>query len=212
MNNAYDPIKSTIASYNEAFEEFNKKTREVNTFPGLQEELDLLISLLKGNKVLDVGFGSGRDTLYFLRKGISTTSIELTWNFIYSLNRIIKSQICCMDMRYLGFANSSFDGLWVCASLLHIPKIYIQDTLDEFHRVLRKDGVLYVSVKGGQGEEWITEGHIEMPRYFTYYSMEELSDAIKNQKFKIMHTQEKPHQAGQRSWLSIYARKIDSDN
>ena len=200
-------MRVTIASYDQDFEEFTEKTRSVNFFPGLQEELDRFIAMLPGAHVLDVGFGSGRDTLYFARAGLIASGIELTLNFIRSLRRITTSPLCCADMRKLCFCNRAFDGIWCCASILHLDRTDASSALREFSRVLRLGGALYVSVKEGEGDEWIQEGHIATPRYFTYYSLEGISDLIRDAGFEITHSQAKPHQAGRRSWLSIFARK-----
>jgi ubiquinone/menaquinone biosynthesis C-methylase UbiE len=210
MKKTSDPVFLTIDSYNYAFKEFNEKTRNVSSFPGLQEELDLFISMLDGKRVLDIGFGSGRDTLYFLMNKLNVYGIELTMNFIKSLKLVVDSPTSCMDMRKLAFSCDSFDGLWACASLLHLPMRDIPSTLDEFHRVLTNKGTLYISVKEGQGDEWIQEGHIGMPRYFNYFSMDALCELITKHGFGIVYNQRKLHQSGTRSWLSVYSKKVGS--
>ncbi|WP_328987882.1 class I SAM-dependent methyltransferase [Thiorhodovibrio winogradskyi] len=45
-----------------------------------------------------------------------------------------------------------FDGIWACASLLHVPLDQLADALARLSRALKKDGVLYASFKYGRGE------------------------------------------------------------
>jgi SAM-dependent methyltransferase len=205
MNHTLDPVQTTIRSYNLAFEEFTENTRNVNTFPGLKAELDKFISLLPGKQIVDIGFGSGRDIIYFLSKGLAVQGIELSTNFLQSLHRVVPTPLLCMDMRRLGFANNSFDGAWCCATLLHLPRVEVSATLYEFQRILRPKGILYVSVKEGGGDEWLKEGHIDLPRYFTYYSMSEICERLEREGFQVLYTQVKPHKAGHHAWLSVYA-------
>ena len=175
MENQLNPTLDTIASYNNFAQSFAEQTRTVDNYPGLKTELDLFIKLLQGKKVLDVGFGSGRDTLYFQQHNLATFSIELCANFVKSFQNIVSSPIMLMDMRELAFRQQYFDGIWTCASLLHIPKIDVPSVLNGFNRVLKDDGLLYVSVKEGSGEQWIEEGPIKSPRYFSHYFLDEIS-------------------------------------
>mgnify|MGYP000476474050 CR=1 FL=1 len=40
------------------------------------------------------------------------------------------------DMRHLPFRKASLDGLWVCASLLHVPKAEVAGLLGELARAV----------------------------------------------------------------------------
>lgn len=90
-----------------------------------------------------------------------------------------------MDMRRLGFAGDSVDGLWVCASFLHVPRSDSQSTLAEFHRVLRSEGMLALAVKRGEGEQSgsVYEGD---ERRFTLYTVDDLHARLENAGFTIV--------------------------
>jgi hypothetical protein len=45
-----------------------------------------------------------------------------------------------------------FDGIWACASLLHVAMRELHEVLVRLGRALRRGGVLYVSFKHGRGE------------------------------------------------------------
>jgi hypothetical protein len=45
-----------------------------------------------------------------------------------------------------------FDGIWACASLLHVPMSEVSEVLSLLTRALRKGGVLYLSFKWGESE------------------------------------------------------------
>ena len=55
-----------------------------------------------------------------------------------------------------------FDGVWACASLLHLPSLQLQTALSRLIGGLRRGGVLYVSLKEGhfegiREERWFTD-------------------------------------------------------
>ena len=45
-----------------------------------------------------------------------------------------------------------YDGIWACASLLHVPEAELPQALQRLWRGLKPDGVLYISFKHGTGE------------------------------------------------------------
>ena len=45
-----------------------------------------------------------------------------------------------------------FDGVWACASLLHVEKDALPGVLRLIRRALKKDGVFYASFKYGEAE------------------------------------------------------------
>jgi hypothetical protein len=57
----------------------------------------------------------------------------------------------------------AFDGIWACASLIHIPKGDIEDVLARFTRALSPGAVWYLSLKIGDGE--VVEGCWFFSRY-----------------------------------------------
>jgi hypothetical protein len=68
-----------------------------------------------------------------------------------------------LPVRWLRFQElkfeKAFDGIWACASLLHVP---VTDEVDVFHRLIRalkSQSVLYVSYKAGEGERSVGERH-----------------------------------------------------
>ena len=50
-----------------------------------------------------------------------------------------------IDMSKLDYGEREFDGLWVCASLPHIPKESVGAVLQNFRRVLKHDGCMLVN-------------------------------------------------------------------
>jgi len=62
----------------------------------------------------------------------------------------------------------TYDGIWACASLLHVPKERLTELFCKLYNALKADGILYVSFKYGENEE------IRNGRYFTDLTEQEL--------------------------------------
>ena len=65
----------------------------------------------------------------------------------------VASENLGMPVRRLDFSDldyvKEFDGVWACASLLHVPSAELPRTIMLIHRSLRSDGVLFANFKEG---------------------------------------------------------------
>src|SRR3990170_4876613 len=113
-----DHVATTIASYN-AFAEVYAQKNAANT-PAPEREL-FLSKLPAHAAVLDAGCGPGRDSKYFCSAGHDITGIDLSSKFIQMARQAVpKATFTLMDLRKITFPDQSFDGIWACASLLHL--------------------------------------------------------------------------------------------
>lgn len=107
--------------------------------------------LAPGARVLDAGCGSGRDAKAFLEMGYeveafdaSSAMVELAWEHTG------------LPVQLMTFANvewmEEFDGIWCCASLLHVPSLELPGVMQRLADALKPRGVWYVSFKYGDGE------------------------------------------------------------
>ncbi len=156
-----------------------------------------------GARVLDVGCGPGRDVAQLAGQGFDAIGIDLSLGMLrQGLLRGVSAPLIQADMTRLPFRRGSFKGLWVCASLLHIPKSQAGDVLAELGRVVCP-GHIYISVKRGQGERWVEdrEGH---SRFFVYYAPAEIQLLIERSGFEILACWENPGASSQaHTWINV---------
>ena len=130
-------------------------------------------------KILDIGFGSGRDSLYFQNKGYEVHSLEPVSAFCLHGKEIGLKHIYQMSVQQMNFKNE-FDGIWACASLLHIPSYELVDVLNKCYTALKDKGIMYCSFKNGE-----YEGE-RNGRFFLDLIEERFRQYISKTKFQIL--------------------------
>lgn len=110
-----------------------------------------LARIVAGGHILDAGCGSGRDAKAFAEAGFQVTAFDAS----AELARLASAH-CGFEVAVRLFEDiddvEAFDGIWCCASLLHVSLAAMPTTLDCLWRALRPGGTLYVSFKHGTGE------------------------------------------------------------
>ena len=170
--------KKTIESYNKNAKEFSKKFKD-NMDLERRREFQRFIDLLNGKKILDLGCGSGEHSLFFKEQGLDVTAIDLSEEMI-KLCKEKGLNVFLMDIENLNFPENSFDGIWAVSSLLHIPKHKIDKVLKKLNALLKNNGILYICLKEGNGEEAIKDNFENTSRFFSFWQEDELKETFGN--------------------------------
>ena len=101
--------------------------------------------------ILDAGCGSGRDSKAFLERGYQVTAIDASKNMATLSGGYLGRSVAQMRFQDVAWRNQ-FDGIWACASLLHVPKDELPGVFGRLERALKPGGALYASFKLGYGE------------------------------------------------------------
>lgn len=157
--------------------------------------------LNKGDSILDVGFGSGRDMLFFKENEYEVYGIDITQKFIENaidLGLNVK-QVSVLEIDY----KNKFDAIWACASLLHLTKTEVEDALEKLYVSLKTNGYMYMSFKLGDfsGER--------NGRYFTDFTLESFKEVLNKTKFELIESlitkDVRPDR--EESWLNLVIKK-----
>ncbi len=179
-----DNVSKTVQVYNVIAAEYTKKN--ANFAP--TKELEKYISLLpSGGTILDAGCGPGRDCRYFTDHGFRVTGFDLSDEFLkIARKEAPKATIVKQDLRDVHFSDGSFDGIWSCTTLLHLDRSDIPNVLARFYKILKQNGLLFVSMKEGSGEADVSEERSSnMPRHYTYFSVSEFKELLKRAGFIV---------------------------
>lgn len=100
----------------------------------------------KGGCILDFGCGSGRDSKYFLDSGYKIKAIDGSKKLCELAQQYIKQKVENMYFSDLNDINT-YDGIWCCASLLHIPQNELIEVLNKIINATKNNGIIYISKK-----------------------------------------------------------------
>lgn len=194
-------IDKTLKYYNENAQSFASGTVSVK-FTEVQDKF--LEKLNPDAYIPDFGCGAGRDTKYFLSRGYQIDAIDGS------------EQLCRIASKYTGIKvrqmlfqeldeKEKYDGIWACASILHLPKKQLREVLKNMYAALKSKGWIYTSFKYGE-----FEGE-RNGRYFTDFTTDTFKDFIHDMHgLKIEEqwiTGDVRPGRGEEKWLNLLLQK-----
>ena len=192
---------NTIKYYNENAEKYYENTIDVDMSP-LYEEF--LKHIKENGHILDAGCGSGRDSLYFLKQGYKITAIDASKELSKLSSELIGQDVKCIKFEDINYKNK-FDGIWACASLLHVQRKNMEKVLNKLVKSLKTNGILYSSFKYGN-KEIHRNG-----RLFNYYNekcFKKLINHFKNLSIiKLWKTEDRRKNRENEYWLNTLVIK-----
>jgi len=158
----------SIEYYNKNAIQFISNTVEVE----FKETQNRFLKLLpEGGSILDYGCGSGRDIKYFLENHYDVDAMDGS------------RELCKLASEYTGITvqhkffqqldeEKIYDGVWACASILHVSYKELAGILFKIAKALKSKGIAYISFKYGtfEGEK--------NGRYFTDMTEEKMSQLL----------------------------------
>lgn len=133
--------------------------RRVNAKPAewkVNEREKFLNKLLRSNKrnLLEIGAGTGIDSLYFKENGLEVTSVDLSTEMVrYCKERGVQAYV--MDFYNLDLADSTFEAVYALNCLLHVPKSEIDAVLLGIKRIMKPGALFYMGLYGGKDSEGV---------------------------------------------------------
>ena len=124
--------------------------------------------------ILDAGCGSGRDALHFKNLGYKVTAFDACAELAEIASFHLEQSVYVKTFRQISDQNQ-YDGIWCCASLLHVAHVELPDRFTKLANALKPNGLLYVSFKYGEGERDING------RHFTDLTEQSLQTLIDNE-------------------------------
>ncbi len=145
----------------------------------------------------------GRDVGHLQELGFDAIGLDRSTGMLTEARRRMAAPFVQADMRHLPFADGSFDALWVCASLVHLPKAHAPAVLKECRRVLGH-GHIFLTLKRGEGERWTTNSDNGLPYFFACYHPAEVELLVERAGFRVLAAWDNPPGPGQTEpWLNV---------
>jgi SAM-dependent methyltransferase len=143
--------EETEKYYTENAEEWTEKYGKVHE--GLKPYLEKFMDLVQQGKILDAGCGPGEYTEFFAENEFKAVGIDSAPGMIEKARENEKGEYRQEDVRDLGFSGKEFDGIWCNTVMQFLGPEEMTEALEEFYRVLKPDGVLYITFKLREGRE-----------------------------------------------------------
>ena len=195
--------ESTLAYYDDNAEAYVARTLTADLSDAYRR---FLTQVPEGGRILDAGCGSGRDTKQFIDRGYETVAIDASRELVRHASAFTGQPALHVKFEVLEY-ESEFDAVWACASLHHIDRWEIAFVIRKLAMALRPNGVLYMSMKEGEGDR-IADG-----RFFRHYTEESLSQLVDDcdqlEVLEIWTSHETRSGQDPIAWVSALAKKTD---
>lgn len=192
-------MNKTIEYYNNKADSYVEDTMNLD----MGDIRRRFLSYLPANaKILDAGCGSGRDTIAFLKAGYDVDAMDASQTMCEIASKNTGVDVQCISFEELT-GDSAYDGIWACASLLHVKRSDLENVLDRLHSLLKTDGVLYASFKYGENEK------VKGDRYFNDMTENLIQQCFSNifTIVEIFSNNDHRDKRSEEKWINVIARK-----
>lgn len=201
-----DPIKSDLAKAYDRMAHLRDFDR-YEDWKRLERRSFASLLMREGkNRLLDLGCGTGRDSLWFSENEFQVTCIDLSPEMVKTCK---KKGLQARQMDFLNpdFPPSSFDALFALNALVHIRLEELPEALKTLKALLEEKGLFYLGQYGGSDFEGILEKDNYRPKRFFSFPSRETLQPILEQSFSIEQWKEIPLEGRDYGFYSIVLRK-----
>ena len=163
-------MNETLNYYADHAQEFLTSTLEADMSAAYARVLPLIPA---GAAILDLGCGSGRDSLAFKKLGYQVTAADGSRELARSAQQLLGQAVLCAEFKALELPPQHFDLIWACASLVHVPLKELPELLIKLKESLKPGGLWYMSFKYGDFEG------LRGGRYYTDLTEARLREVIR---------------------------------
>ena len=193
-------MSGNIDYYNENAEVFFNGSVSAD----MSEWRDRFIKYLPaGGRILDAGCGSGRDSRAFIKQGFSVVATDASKEMCRLASELLGQEVWQMRFDEISFEDE-MDGIWACASLLHVLPEEMEDVIYRLRKSLCPNGIVYASFK--YGEDVTRKGD----RTFTNYTETTVAKLFESSGFTVLETgistDVRPGREDE-TWVNVILRK-----
>jgi len=197
-----DKTADTITYYNNQSKQYTQDTQSLD-FSEFQNAF--LAYLQPGALIVDLGCGAGRDSKAFMERGFRVIAVDGSKELATVAAEYIGQEVLCETFQQYMPA-TMVDGIWACASLLHLPEDEIKEVIAKLTEKLNPDGVFYMSFKNGDFSGFRNE------RYFTDLTSSKFKELIQDIPgiklvYEKISTDVRPGRENEQ-WLNVILKKM----
>lgn len=139
---------ATLAHYEQTAPAYAQAASTVD----MSHAIQMLVATIRsgGVRILDAGCGTGRDSLAMMSMGLDPVPVDGCKAMCGQAARLLGVPVKrerFQDMVY----DAKFDGVFACASLLHLEDDELKDAIARLLKALKPGGTLFASFMMGDG-------------------------------------------------------------
>jgi len=166
--------------------------------------------LKSGATILDIGCGSGRDSNYFFSQGYDVYAHDGSEAMTAHTKKFLGEKVAVakfseFELFQLFGKNIMFDGLWACASLIHVGEEDLVNIVNKYTLYLNSEGVFFLSFK------LRSENHEKDGRHFTNFTREKLKTFVAEcdglEIVELLETTDVRAGREDEGWISVVVKK-----
>ena len=138
-------------------------------------------------------------------QGFSVVACDASIEMCKAAKELLGQEVLQMRFQEIVF-EEEFDGIWACASLLHVPYEELPDVMKKLHRALKPEGIIYVSFK--YGDCMMTKSE----RTFSNFTEITVAKLLNKACFTVLEcgiTGDAREGREEEKWINAIARKMD---
>ena len=194
-------IIETLNYYNKNAKDFVTDTIDA-TFAEIQDRFLSYIPV--HGMILDFGCGSGRDAKCFYDLGYSVKAVDGSAELCRIASAYTGLHVEQMMFQELNDTNE-YDGIWACASILHLNRHTLKDVICRMECAVKNTGVMYVSFKYGDFEG------MRNNRYFIDFTEQNFAEFIRDIPSLVIEqswiSSDVREGRGDEKWLNVILKK-----
>lgn len=193
-------MNQTIHYYNQNAAQFFDTTYQVDMTSLYQS---FLRYLPEHASILDLGCGSGRDSLAFKKLGHQVEAIDYSEELVAKARQLTGLPVQLGSFYELA-EKAKYDGVWACASLLHCERDQLSGVLQRILMALKPGGICYMSFKyDNQDREKDGRSFTDLNEQLAHDLLQCLDDVLLLQQW--ITVDKRPDRAEE--WLNILFKK-----
>jgi mutator protein MutT len=196
-------VMATLAYYRNNAREYVEETVAFDVTNAMRRRFAAMLA--PGSHILDLGCGSGRDSRFFIDQGHRVTPVDAVAEIASQAAQYLARPVRVQKAEELN-ETDTYDGIWACASLLHIPRSRIHETFACIITAMRHQGIWYMSFKQGEMEY---KDHKQ--RFFSNYSIPLMKQLlVQFPQIKLLEMSESTSilRGDKQLWLNVLIKKL----
>ena len=196
-NDVERSIDLTIRSYDEVTEKFHEHYYGGEGAQGTASVKLGLVTFIKrlprDGLILDMGCGPGGHLDFFRRATkCKVVGVDLSMGMLRCARKHFpEANLARMDVRNLGFADSTCDGIWASCLVHHLPKQQMGDFFREMYRIAKSGCILYIITNRGTFQSLFDQQEKPFPigpRLSTALLEDEVAEMAEDSGFAVLST------------------------